>query len=79
MEVPKILHIQLEVVIFHSLVNHEIVQEFVLLPNGEYINTARVGNPENPPMVLLHGFIKKTQKTPKVDLNLALKRKKEVT
>jgi phage-related protein len=30
-------------------------------------------------MVLLHGFIKKTQKTPKVDLDLALKRKKEVT
>lgn len=30
-------------------------------------------------MVLLHGFIKKTQKTPKSDLDLALKRKKEVT
>lgn len=30
-------------------------------------------------MVLLHGFIKKTQKTPKTDLDLALKRKKEVT
>jgi phage-related protein len=29
-------------------------------------------------MVLLHGFIKKTQKTPKADLDLALKRKKEV-
>jgi phage-related protein len=29
-------------------------------------------------MVLLHGFIKKTQKTPKGDLDLALKRKKEV-
>jgi phage-related protein len=27
-------------------------------------------------MVLLHGFIKKTQKTPKADLELALKRKK---
>ena len=27
-------------------------------------------------MVLLHGFIKKTQKTPKKDLDLALKRKK---
>ncbi len=27
-------------------------------------------------MVLLHGFIKKTQKTPKQDLDLALKRKK---
>lgn len=29
-------------------------------------------------MVLLHGFIKKTQKTPKTDLDLALKRKKEI-
>ena len=28
-------------------------------------------------MVLLHGFIKKTQKTPKRDLDLALRRKKE--
>ena len=27
-------------------------------------------------MVLLHGFLKKTQKTPKADLDLALKRKK---
>jgi phage-related protein len=30
-------------------------------------------------MVLLHGFIKKTQKTPQSDLNLALKRKREIT
>lgn len=30
-------------------------------------------------MVLLHGFIKKTPKTPKADLDLARKRKKEVT
>jgi phage-related protein len=30
-------------------------------------------------MVLLHGFIKKTQKTSKADLDLAMKRKKEVT
>ena len=29
-------------------------------------------------MVLLHGFIKKTQKTPQTDLDLAIKRKKEV-
>ncbi len=29
-------------------------------------------------MVLLHGFIKKTQKTPATDLKLALKRMKEV-
>jgi phage-related protein len=33
----------------------------------------------NSQMVLLHGFIKKTQKTPEGDLELALKRKKEVT
>jgi phage-related protein len=30
-------------------------------------------------MVLLHGFIKKTQKTPKADLDLALKRMKEAS
>jgi phage-related protein len=30
-------------------------------------------------MVLLHGFIKKTQKTPKADIDLAPKRMKEVT
>jgi phage-related protein len=33
----------------------------------------------NSQMVLLHGFIKKTQKTPEGDLELALKRKKEIT
>jgi phage-related protein len=30
-------------------------------------------------MILLHGFIKKTQKTPPQDIELALKRKREVT
>jgi len=30
-------------------------------------------------MVLLHGFVKKTQKTPKADIDLAVKRKKELT
>ena len=30
-------------------------------------------------MILLHGFIKKTQKTPQQDIELALKRKREVT
>ena len=30
-------------------------------------------------MILLHGFIKKTQKTPQMDIGLALKRKTEVT
>jgi phage-related protein len=30
-------------------------------------------------MVLLHAFIKKTQKTPDGDLGLAMKRKKEIT
>ncbi len=29
-------------------------------------------------MILLHGFIKKTQKTPKSDIDLALKRMKEI-
>jgi phage-related protein len=28
-------------------------------------------------MILLHGFIKKSQKTPKQEIDLALKRKKE--
>ncbi|MCW5699601.1 MAG: type II toxin-antitoxin system RelE/ParE family toxin [Rhodospirillales bacterium] len=28
--------------------------------------------------VLLHGFVKKTQKTPKKDLDLAVKRKREL-
>jgi phage-related protein len=30
-------------------------------------------------MILLHGFIKKTQKTPQQDIDLALQRKREVT
>jgi phage-related protein len=30
-------------------------------------------------MVLLHAFIKKTQKTPDTDVELAMKRKKEIT
>ena len=30
-------------------------------------------------MILLHGFIKKTQRTPQADIVLALKRKREVT
>jgi phage-related protein len=30
-------------------------------------------------MILLHGFIKKTQKAPKQDIELALKRRREVT
>jgi phage-related protein len=30
-------------------------------------------------MVLLHGFIKKTQKTPKLDLDLAMRRKNQLT
>ncbi len=29
-------------------------------------------------MILLHGFIKKTQKTPQADMELALRRKREV-
>lgn len=30
-------------------------------------------------MILLHAFVKKTQKTPQSDMSLALKRKREVT
>ncbi len=33
---------------------------------------------EDGQMILLHGFIKKTQKTPKADLDLAKTRKKEI-
>lgn len=45
------------------------------LPDG----TARVLFTTNGPvMVLVHGFIKKTQRTPKQDLDLARKRMKEV-
>jgi len=29
-------------------------------------------------MILLHGFVKKTQKTPKQEIDLALRRKKEI-
>lgn len=29
-------------------------------------------------MILLHGFVKKSQKTSDVDLDLAMKRKKEI-
>ena len=29
-------------------------------------------------MILLHGFIKKTQKTPQKEIDLALKRKKQL-
>ncbi len=29
-------------------------------------------------VILLHGFIKKTQKTPRADIDLALKRMKEL-
>ena len=34
---------------------------------------------EKDEMILLHGFVKKTQKTPKHELDLALKRKKQLT
>ena len=34
---------------------------------------------EGQTMVLLHGFVKKTRKTPKHDLDLALKRKNQLT
>ena len=33
----------------------------------------------NGQMILLHSFIKKTQKTPKAEIDLAMKRMKEVT
>jgi len=39
----------------------------------------RVARVANRQMVLLHGFIKKTQRTSQADLELALKRKKDIT
>lgn len=43
------------------------------LLNGKIARVLFCIHEEN--MILLHGFIKKTQKTPEQDLNLALKRK----
>ena len=47
------------------------------------ITSGRIGRviftPHEGQMVLLHGFVKKTQKTPKTDLDLARKRAKEIT
>jgi phage-related protein len=43
------------------------------LPNGKIARVFFCIYKEN--MILLHGFIKKTQKTPIQDLNLAIKRK----
>jgi phage-related protein len=48
-----------------SLTSNRIARVLFMLHQGE--------------MVLLHGFIKKTQKTPKTDLDLARKRMKEIT
>ncbi|MBE9100316.1 type II toxin-antitoxin system RelE/ParE family toxin [Vacuolonema iberomarrocanum] len=46
------------------------------LPNGTIARVLFCIYQEN--ILLLHGFIKKTQKTPKQDLDLALKRKKKL-
>lgn len=46
------------------------------LPNGTIARVLFCIYQEN--ILLLHGFIKKTQKTPKQDLDLALKRKKRL-
>jgi phage-related protein len=56
------------------------------LGNGLWEVRSRLGNRiarvifyiEGQTMVLLHGFIKKTQKTPKHELDLALKRKNQL-
>lgn len=44
------------------------------LPSGQIARVIFCVEQEH--MVLLHGFIKKTQKTPQHDIDLALKRKK---
>lgn len=46
------------------------------LPDGKIARVLFCIHQEN--MVLLHGWIKKSQKTPKQDLDLALKRKKNL-
>ena len=46
------------------------------LPNGKIARVFFCVYQEQ--MILLHGFIKKTQKTPKQDFDLALKRKKNL-
>ena len=65
-----------------GLVNRPIDLKWVLyevrsnLPNGTIARVLFCIYQEN--ILLLHGFIKKTQKTPKQDLDLALKRKKKL-
>ncbi len=46
------------------------------LPHGRIARVIFCVEPDC--MVLLHGFMKKTQKTPKQDIDLALRRKKRV-
>jgi phage-related protein len=46
------------------------------LPNGTIARV--IFCIENDQMILLHGFIKKSQQTPKVDLETALSRKREM-
>lgn len=45
------------------------------LPHGREARVLFFVEPDH--MVLLHGFMKKTQKTPKQDLDLAFRRKRE--
>lgn len=45
---------------------------------GTDIATVEYGWPVQGHMILLHAFIKKTQKTPKTDLELARARQKEI-
>jgi len=53
---------------------HELCEVRSDLPHGRIARVIFCTERER--MVLLHGFIKKTQKTPQHDMDLALKRKK---
>ena len=53
---------------------HEIRSNITKKRIARVIFMARTGR-----MVLLHGFVKKSQKTPKADLDLAKQRAKEIT
>jgi phage-related protein len=59
---------------FVRSLGHELWEVRSSLPRGRIARVVFCVTGEQ--MVLLHGFVKKTQKTPKQEIDLALKRKK---
>lgn len=53
--------------------NDKVVKETHNFPNGILANSLRIVE-----IIILHSFVKKTQKTPKKELDIARKRLKEV-